>query len=228
MAIRALTWAAFFPFPAELVLAQTPFQKNKWAFFLEIRIQELCVLPNSQVFLEQNIATLELQYAMDGLLSEWDTFSVFNAAGFIYWFHQWSPTYANKSERSFCSMKHKARVWISSWQCNIYALDCEVQLSDRFKTIERYLLVRWKPRYLWNQVFKVPAKLMYETEQLPLKNIFVCPLVYLSARLETSWTLKQGPDSLQSANLFNLHSKAAKAISANKEKKIRLSQADKS
>lgn len=122
-----------------------------------------------------------------------------------------------------------SRVWISSWQCNIYALDCEVQLSDCFKTaIEWSLLVRWKPRYLWNQVFKVSAKLVYETEQLCLKNSFVWPLICLSARLETSWTLKQGPDSLESANLFNLHSKAAKAISANKEKKIRLSQAEKS
>lgn len=47
-----------------------------------------------------------------------------------------------------------SRVWISSWQCNIYALDCEVQLSDSFKTvIEGYCWVRWKPRYLWNEQF---------------------------------------------------------------------------
>lgn len=54
-------------------------------------------------------------------------------------------------------------------------------------------------------VFKLSANFMCETEQLPLKNSFAWPLVYLGARLETSWTLKQGPDSLQSANLFNLH-----------------------
>lgn len=154
---------------------------------------------------------------MDGLLSEWDTFSVFNAAGFICWFRHWSPTYANESERSFCSMKHKTVwVWISSWQCNTNALDCEVQLSDCSKIAsEGYHLVRWKPSYLWNQVFKLSATLMYQTQQLPLKTSFVWPLVYLGARPETSWTLKQGPDSLQSANLLNLYPKGARAISAN-------------
>lgn len=101
--------------------------------------------------------------------------------------------------------------------------------SDCFKTaIVWYLLARWKPRYLWNQVFKLSAKLVYETEQLPLKNSFFWPLVYLGARQKTSWTLKQGDNSLQSANLFNPHPKGAKAISASKGEKIRLSQADKS
>lgn len=65
-------------------------------------------------------------------------------------------------------------------------------------------------------IFKLSAKVTYETERLPLKNSFVWPLVYLGARVETSWVLKQRPDSLQSANLINLHPKAAKANSANK------------
>lgn len=109
--------------------------------------------------------------------------------------------------------------WISNCQCNIYALDCEVQLSDCFKTaIVGYLLVRWKPSYLGNQVFKLSAKLVYETEQLALKNSFVWPLVYLAARLETSWTLKQGPNSLQSASLFISTQKQQKQFQQTKEK----------
>lgn len=83
-------------------------KKYRTPFAWDKNLRTLCLSQQSSFSNGRTHCNSGIQKAAYSLLSERGTFSVPNAAGLICWFGHLS--HANISEKSFCSMKHKA-IW---------------------------------------------------------------------------------------------------------------------